>query len=284
MNQHNNFKSFAIGTLACWLFVFALIPICLIVLVSFSTSNSSTLVTYQFSLAAYRQLFNPIYMHVLWRSTITASITTLVCLAIAYPFAYILSRWDQRWKNLLFLLVIIPFWTSSLIRTYAMIAMLKAKGLINSALLHLGFIHQPLPLLFSNTAVIIGLVYNLLPFMIIPLYLNMDKLDHKLIEAAHDLGSNTFRTFFKIIIPMTKAGMFAGCMLVFLPAMTIFYIPDILGGAKSLLIGNLIQEQFLFALNWPLGAASCVILIILLLTTIGLFWRVLRNNEGKSRP
>ncbi len=279
MNQRSAFKSLTIGTLVFWLIVFELFPIAMIVLVSFSTANSSTLYTYHFSLDAYRQLFNPIYIHVLLRSVKTASITTVFCLLIGYPFAYILSRSKLRWKNLLFLFVIIPFWTSSLIRTYAMIAILKSKGIINSVLLHWGVIDHPLQVLFSNTAVIIGLVYNLLPFMIIPLYSNLEKLDYKLIEAAQDLGSNTWRTFFKIIIPMTKAGIIAGCILVFLPAMTIFYIPEILGGAKSLLMGNLIQDQFLFALNWPLGAASCVVLIVILLLTLGIFWRASRSNH-----
>ena len=180
------------------------------------------------------------------------------------------------------LLVIIPFWTSSLIRSYALIAIIKAKGILNSLLIALGIIHQPLSILFTNSAVIIGLVYNLLPFMILPIMTNVERLDNRLIDAARDLGANRFTTFRKVIIPLTMPGIIAGSILVFLPAMTIFYIPDILGGAKSILLGNLIQNQFLIAENWPMGSAISAILTLVLATLILIYVWVNRARRMES--
>lgn len=173
----------------------------------------------------------------------------------------------------------IPFWTSSLIRTYAIMILIKAKGLLNSFLLWLGIIHHPLQLLYSTPAVIIGLIYSLLPFMILPLYSSIEKLDHSLIEAARDLGASKFRVFYKIIIPLTKPGIIGGILLVFLPAMTLFYIPDILGGAKSMLLGNLIENQFLQITNWPLGAATSTLLLVFMTLLILAFWKTIKTTD-----
>jgi spermidine/putrescine transport system permease protein len=180
------------------------------------------------------------------------------------------------------LLVIIPFWTSSLIRTYSMITMLKPKGVISSILISLGIINKPLALLFTDTSVMIGLVYNLLPFMILPLLTNIERLDKKLIDAARDLGANRFTTFRRVILPLTMPGILSGCILVFLPAMTIFYIPDLLGGSKSILLGNLIQNQFLIAQNWPLGSAISVVFTLLLAVLLFIYWRSMANKDSQD--
>jgi len=188
-----------------WLCVFALLPFLLICVLSFLTYNPEHIVHFSLTAENYRQLFTSIYCHVFIRSLKIASLCTLICLAIGYPFAYLLARSHSRIKNLLFFLVIIPFWTSSLIRTYAMLTILKTKGLLNAFLLNVGIIQQPLHLLFTNAAVMIALVYTLLPFMIIPLYNNLERLDQNIIDAARDLGANTFTLFFShYFSPFTK--------------------------------------------------------------------------------
>ncbi len=283
MKRPNHFKHFSLTTVWLWLFIFALLPFALMIVASLLDHNETHIVMLPFTLENYTQLNHVIYLHIFARSLIIASFATLFCLLLGYPFAYLIGRMQNvRWKNLLMLLVIIPFWTSSLIRSYALIAMIKAKGIINAILLALGLIHQPLALLFSNTAVMIGLVYNLLPFMILPIITNVERLDNRLIDAARDLGANQITTFRKVIIPLTMPGIIAGCILVFLPAMTIFYIPDILGGAKSVLVGNLIQNQFLVVQNWPFGSAISTVLTLILATFILIYHLASRSNKKKQ--
>ena len=189
---------------------------------------------------------------------------------------------QSRYKSLMTLLIVIPFWTSSLIRTYSMITMLKPKGVISTILLKLGIIAKPLALLFTDSSVMIGLVYNLLPFMVLPLLTNIERLDGRLIDAARDLGANRLTTFRKIILPLTMPGIVSGSILVFLPAMTIFYIPDLLGGSKSILLGNLIQNQFLIAQNWPLGSAISVVFTLILGILILIYWQSMSKKERKG--
>ena len=220
-----------------------------------------------------------VYAKIFLHSFSLAGIVTFLCLCLSYPFAYSLARMNHAYKDLLLLLVIIPFWTSSLIRTYAIVILLKAKGILNTGLLYLGIIHTPLQLLYTNTAVLIGLIYTLLPFMILPLYANIEKLDTRLLDAARDLGASKPRLFFKIILPLTWPGILAGCMLVFLPAMSMFYIPDLLGGAKSILVGNLIENQFLAAHNWPSGAAVSIVLTLLMALLLCIYWYTARRRD-----
>jgi spermidine/putrescine transport system permease protein len=198
------------------------------------------------------------------RSIEISLLVTGICLVAGYPFAYILARAPERLKNILLLLVIIPFWTSSLVRTYALVVILKAKGLFNTLLLNIGLIDHPLQLLYTDTATVIGLVYSLLPFMILPLYANIEKVDSHLLDAARDLGANSWQVFFRILLPLTIPGIIAGSILVLLPAMSLFYISNILGGAKTMLLGNLIENQFLSARNWPMGATISVLLTLLM--------------------
>ncbi len=252
-----------------WLFSFGLIPLILVFICAFLTRDEQTLVALPFTLQTFIDLFDPLYLKVFYRSLYIAFLTTGFCLLLAFPFSYLMVR--SRHQSTLLLLIIIPFWTSSLVRTYSLIAILKSKGLINTVLLKLHLIDQPLSLLFTNFAVICGLVYNLFPFMVLPLFTNMERFDFRLIEAAQDLGANRWQTFWKVFVPGNANGILAGCILVSLPAMTLFYIPNVLGGARSILIGNLIQDQFLMTQNWPQGAATSVALTVLLLLLLTIF-------------
>lgn len=281
MKHNDSFKPFSFSIIWIWAILFAMLPFCLVVGASFLSHSDNALIELPLTLQNYRALNNSIYIQIFEKSFLIAGLTTLLCLLLGYPFAFIVARMQGHLKNFLLLLVIIPFWTSSLIRSYAIISVIKAKGMLNAFLLYLGIIHQPLQILFTNTAVIIGLVYNMLPFMILPIITNVERLDNRLVDAAHDLGANYYTTFVRVIIPLTMPGILAGCILVFLPAMTLFYISDILGGAKSILLGNLIQNQFLTAQNWPMGSAFSTVLTIVLAGLILIYlWATRGNKRG----
>lgn len=264
MKPREPFKLVAVGTIWFWLVTFALVPNLLVVVASFLQRGSDEFVAFAFTLGNYQRLLDPLYLSLLLDSLWLAAITTVLCLLLGYPFAYLLTRMAPRWRPLLLLLVIIPFWTSSLVRTYAMVIVLKANGLLNQILLGFGLIDEPLELLYTEPAVILGMLYALLPFMILPLYATLEKLDHRLIEAARDLGAGQFTIFRRIIVPLTLPGIIAGCILTFLPGLGMFYVADLLGGAKALLVGNLIRDQFLSARDWPFGAAVSVMLTVLM--------------------
>ncbi|HEY9231124.1 MAG TPA: ABC transporter permease, partial [Blastocatellia bacterium] len=201
-----------------------------------------------------------------------ATATTVLCVVVSYPVAYYLAlRASARWKRLLVVLTVIPFWTSFLIRTYAWMLLLRSEGVINSLLLHTGLIHEPLKLLYNDFAVLVGQVYGELPFMILPIYVALERLDTRLLEAAQDLGANRFWTFVKVTLPLSRPGLVAGIVLVFIPSLGAFITPDLLGGAKSIMVGNLIQNQFA-QLNQPFGSALSLLLTaaVLLLLAIAL--------------
>lgn len=280
--KNSNFKYSSLTLVWLWLGIFSLIPTVLVLVVSFLSHDTDNLFRLPLTLSNYAQLLNTAYPKTLLKSIYIAGGTTLLCLIIGYPFAYIIARLENGYKSILLLLVIIPFWTSSLIRTYAIMVILKAQGIVNSFLMWLGVIHQPLQILYSNLAVFIGLTYDFLPFMILPLYANIEKLDETLLEAARDLGAKNFRIFVKIILPLTLPGILAGVMLVFLPAMTMFYIPDLLGGAKSLLVGNLIENEFLLITNWPVGAAISIMLILLMGIMLFIYWRFSKGTDRQE--
>ncbi|MDF1646888.1 MAG: ABC transporter permease subunit [Legionellaceae bacterium] len=256
-------KSIALYFVYLWLFLFGFIPLCLVFIASLLSKDTMQLIALPFTLAHYQSFFSALMGHVLLRSFFMAGATTLACLILAYPFSYLMVR--SKHQSLLLLLIIIPFWTSSLVRTYALVAILKFNGVLNALLLKLHIITTPLSLLYSNFAVLSGLIYTLFPFMVLPLYTNMERFDFKLLEAAEDLGANRWVLFTCVFLPNTTRGIISGVLLVFLPAMTLFYIPNVLGGARSILIGNLIQNQFFVAENWPAGAATSILLTIILL-------------------
>lgn len=255
MNHDHLIKRSSIGLLYLWVTLFALLPLAFILAVSFLKNNSDHLFIWQLTWQNYRQLLSIPYLNVFFRSIKLAFWVTLICLFMGYPFAYQLTKLPENMKSLMALFVVIPFWTSSLLRSFAIITVIQANGILNRVLISLHIIHHPLQLLYTNTAVIIGLVYNLLPFVILPLFANMEKLDARLLEAAEDLGASKWTVFWKVLLPMTRSGISSAIMLTFLPAITLFYIPDLLGGSKSLLLGNLIQMEFFTARNWPMGSA-----------------------------
>jgi len=285
MMKDEVFRKISIGVIWFWLVFFALIPSFLLFISSFLLPGDSELVRLQFTLEHYGRLLNENYLRVYFRSFLLASTCTLGCLVIAYPFSYFLARLNERCKGILLLLVIIPFWTSSLVRTYAVIALLKMHGVLNSCLMALGLIEEPIAFLYTNTATIIGLIYTLLPLMVLPLYANIEKLDMRLIDAARDLGARKYQIMTKILLPLTVPGIASGCILVFLPAMTLFYIPDLLGGAKTLLLGNIIQNQFLAARDWPMGAAISVSLTLIMGLLLFVYWRYYQSpGEPDHEP
>ena len=224
---------------------------------------------WEFSFKNYLRALDLQFLQVLLRSLFIAAITTLLCLMLGYPFAYWLARQPKPMKNILLFLVMVPFWANSLILAYAWIIILRSDGVLDTALTRLGLISESVNILYTPLALIIGLVYWYLPFMVLPLYASIEKLDFALIEAAHDLGAGKLQAFKRILLPLTRPGIIAGCVLVFIPALGEFVIPKLLGGSKTLMIGNLIQDQFLgVARDWPFGAALS--LILMLIVTVGL--------------
>lgn len=274
-----NFRLFTISLSWFWLGLFVLVPTLLLLLTSILTQGDVELVRLSFSLKSYWHALNIIYINIFFRSLFLAIITPVSCLLLGFPFAYLMARASKKWKAWYALLIIIPFWTSSLITTYAIIIIIKARGLMNTILLSLGVIDHPIHILYTNFAVIIGLVYNLLPFMILPLAANLEKLDSRYIEAAKDLGAKPLRILFKVIIPFATPGIFAGCLFVLLPAMTLFFIPELLGGARSLLLGNLIQDQFITNRNWPLGSSLSILLTGFMMLLIWIYWRISAKGD-----
>ena len=243
-----------------WLLIFIVAPVMIVVLVSLATRGPYGKTIYDFTLANYLKAFDPLYLPAYWRSVWIAVATTLLTAIVSFPVAYYLAlHAPQRWKRILLVLTVIPFWTSFLIRTYAWILLLRSEGLVNSTLMSLGLLPEPLRLLYTDFAVIIGQIYGELPFMILPLYVALERLDVRLLEASQDLGANRFWTFVKITLPMSRPGLIAGSLLVFIPSLGAFITPDLLGGAKSMMIGNLIQNQYA-QLNQPFGSALSLLL------------------------
>ncbi|GAJ69133.1 spermidine/putrescine ABC transporter membrane protein [Edwardsiella piscicida] len=257
-----------------WLSLFVFLPNLMIIGTSFLTRDDANLVQMVFTWGNYARLFDPLYAEVLLHSLNMALIATLCCLIIGYPFAFILARLPHRVRPLLLFLLIVPFWTNSLIRIYGLKLFLSTRGYLNEFLLWVGIIDQPLRLMYTSTAVVLGLIYILLPFMVMPLYSSIEKLDRSVLEAARDLGANRLQTFMRIIVPLTMPGIVAGCLLVLLPSLGMFYIADLLGGAKNLLIGNVIKSQFLNIRDWPFGAATSICLTLVMGVMLLIYYRV----------
>ncbi|MDF2152196.1 spermidine/putrescine ABC transporter permease PotB [Vibrio sp. CAU 1672] len=268
-----NLQSAIITLIVGWLTLFVLVPNLMIIGTSFLTRDEANLIELTFTLDNYVRLFDPLYAKVLMHSFYMAIIATLLCLVIGYPFAYIVAQMPPHWRPFMLFLVIVPFWTNSLIRTYGLKIVLGTQGVLNKSLLALEIIDKPIRLMYSETAVMIGLVYILLPFMILPLYSAIEKLDRTYIEAAKDLGANKVQTLTKVVLPLTMPGIIGGCLLVLLPALGMFYISDLLGGAKNLLIGNVIKSQVLNARDWPFGAATSIALTIAMAVMLYAYYR-----------
>lgn len=254
------FQRVTLFVIWAWLIVFALIPNILVVLASFMTRDEDSFLALPLTAESYLRFIDPLYVKVFLHSLSMASITTLICLILGYPFAWLVSRVSKKWQSFLMLLLIIPFWTNSLVRLYAVKLIIAANGLLSSALIGMGLIDEPLQILYTQKAVIGGLVYLLFPFMVLPLYAVFTDLRDDIVLASKDLGANKFQTFWHVILPLTTPGIISGVLLVLLPAMGMFYVADILGGSRNLLVGNIIKSQFLDARDWPFGAAASVLL------------------------
>jgi spermidine/putrescine transport system permease protein len=265
-----------------WLLLFFLIPLLIMFVYSFMPRGIYGGVEPGFTLEHYTRFFDPLYLEVLQRTFVWSIACTVICLILGYPVAYLIVR-GGRWRNLLLFLVVLPFWTSFLVRTFAMIFLMRDSGLINNWLLKLGVIGQPLSMLYTPFAVMAGLVYGFLPFMILPIYASLEKLDTSLLEAAEVLGARPRARFRKVTLPLSMPGVVAGCLLVFIPALGSFLTSDLLGGAKQLMIGNLVQNQFSSARNWPFGSAASFIVMALVLAAVMIYLRVRDKNTGEAK-
>jgi spermidine/putrescine transport system permease protein len=258
-----------------WMTIFIVIPLFLILYYSITVKTTEGIAL---SFDNFKRFFEPVYVKVLFRSLTLAFISTAVCLILGYPMAMILSDRKLSKKNILILLFVIPMWMNFLLRTYAWMTLLEKKGLLNSFLAFLGI--GPLGILYTNTAVVLGMVYNFLPFMVLPIYSVLNKIDINVIEAAEDLGANYFTVLRKVIFPLSLPGVISGITMVFMPAVTTFVISRLLGGGQYTLIGNLIEQQFLYTGDWNFGSALSVVLMLIILLSMGVMSRYEKEHEG----
>lgn len=270
-----------LGPGTAFLIVFMAIPLALLLVYSVFTRGRFGGVEFIFTLENFARLADPIYLNVIWQSLAVACFVTLLALLLGYPIAYAITKIPERWRTVALIAVVLPFWTNFLIRTYAWILLLNNAGLINQFLMNFGFIDQPLPLLYNWGATATGLLYMYLPLMILPLYASIQAIDPTLREAATNLGSSPWRVFRTVTLPLSLPGALTGAIFVFVPTMSNFVIPELLGGGKMILIGNLIRDQFLEARNWPFGATLALILsAFLVLLILGQSWVTRRLSGG----
>ena len=263
MKKH---KSFLAYPYVLWSALFIVIPLILVFFFSFTVEVDNKMV---FSLQNYERLINPIYVKVFIRSIILAGGSTIICLLVGYPVAYIISKAHVSKRNTLILLFILPMWMNFLLRTYAWVAILGKNGIINSFLGLFGI--EPIGLLYTNFAILLGMVYNFLPFMVLPIYTSLSKMDNDLINAAKDLGASNFQVFTKVIFPLSMPGVVSGITMVFMPAVTTFAISRLLGGGKFMLLGDLIEQQFTVVGDWNFGSAISIFMrIVILLSMAGM--------------
>ena len=259
-----------------WMILLFAAPFAMVMAYSFLTRGVYGGVEHPWTADSYQRLIDPLYLRIFLRSFLMALAATLLCLLLAFPAALFITR-ASRHKNLYLQLVMLPFWTSFLVRTYAWMFLLRDTGLINTALLKMGLIHAPLPLLYNDGAVLLGLVYGYLPFMVLPIYATLERLDPSLPEAAADLGARPVTALFSVLVPLSRPGIIAGAVLVFIPCLGAYLTPDLLGGGRTVLIGNLVQNQFTTARDWPFGSAVSILLMALVTLVLWVFLR--RQDE-----
>ena len=255
-----------------WLVFLFLAPLAIVCAYSLLTRGTYGGVELPWTWESYRRLIDPLYGTILLRSIALSAAATAICLVMGFPLALFIAR-ATRWKNLYLHLVILPFWTSFLVRTYAWMFLLRDTGLVNTKLIGLGVLREPLPLLYNDGAVLLGLVYGFLPFMVLPLYATLERMDPALLEAAADLGARPWSTLFRVVVPLAKPGIWAGTVLVFIPCLGAYLTPDLLGGGKSVMVGNLVQNQFTNARDWPFGSSVSLILMLFTLAALAAFYR-----------
>ena len=263
-----------------WLILFFVLPLVIVLVVSFSKRSLLGVVEYDFNLNNYIRAFGQtVYLSILWKSTWLAIINTVLCLLVAYPFSFFIARQTPSRQTILIFLVMVPFWTNFLIRTYALIFIVRDTGLINTVLMELGVIQEPLTIMFTQGAVLLGMVYGYLPFAILPLYASIEQLDFRYVQAAQDLGADGVRVFFRIILPLTMPGVVAASIITFIPTLGAYVTPDLMGGGSTFLIGNLLQQQFMTVRDWPFGSALGIVLMIMVLAATMIYFRA---GAGRS--
>jgi spermidine/putrescine transport system permease protein len=268
---------------AVWLGLFFTLPLVIVVVISLVERGRAggVRLPLEFTLEYYRRLLDPLYLAILWRSARIALVVTGLCVLFGYPLAVFMSRLPARLRGAMLLLVMIPFWTNFLVRTYAIKLLLSADGLVNAGLMAAGLTSAPLNLLFNESAVVLGLVYGYLPFAVLPMYASVEKFDERLMEAAADLGASLRRAFWRVMLPLTLPGVLASVILVFVPVVGAFITPDIMGGGKIEMIGTLINRQFGVARNWPFGSAMSLALMVIVVGGVLYYFRA---TEERERP
>lgn len=276
MTKHN-FRSntlpsvIMVGPVVLWLVFFIAIPLLYVAVMSFCSIDESYNIVFRFTTVNYKRLCDINYVQIYGQSILIAVLTTIVCILLAYPFSFLIARTTSKSKAFLYMLVIIPFWTNSLIRIYGWRTFLGTSGWLNMLMMKIGLVDSPVNMLFKRGTTVLGMVYCLFPYMVLPLYTAIEKLDKSLLEASSDLGAKGPQTFFRVILPLTSSGIFSGSIMVFIPTLGYFFVSDILGGGNSDVIGNLIERQFQSGNNWPLGAALSIILIVITLLLVKLY-------------
>lgn len=269
-----------VGPVSLLLMFLVVAPLVFVAVMSFCGTDEYYNVVYSFTAENYGKLLSVDYLKIYARSLLISLITTILCVLIGYPFAYIIARTKSKKRQLLYMLVIIPFWTNSLIRIYGWRSFLGNSGWLVKTLQFLHIIQEPVDFLYKTGTTVLGMVYCFVPFMVLPLYTAIEKLDESLLEASSDLGAKPVRTLFEVILPLTSGGIFSGCIMVFIPCLGYFFVSNILGGGNTDMIGNLIERQFKSANNWPLGAALSIILILLTLLLVKLYQRLGGDMES----
>lgn len=263
-----------------WLVVFFIIPMLIVIAVSLSSRTPYGEIIFRWTLGNYARFFDALYISIFAQTLFVAAVTTVCTILMGYPLAYYIAGMPPQIRKKGLILCMIPFWINFIIRSYAWVIILRTQGVINTILLKLGIVDLPVQFLYNEGAVMVGMVYALLPFMILPVYVSIEQLDHRLLEAAADLGASPFRAFRKITLPLTMPGIAAGTILVFISSLGMFVIPDVMGGSKAALVGNVIQNQFLSARDWPFGSALSILLALLSLVLIFLYYKAINVRKG----
>nr|WP_228731215.1 ABC transporter permease [Clostridium zeae] len=269
-------RSYAAYPYFIWSVLFIVIPLFMVLFFSFTKKVNGSFI---FSMDNYHKLISPIYLKVFWRSIYLALISTILCLIIGYPAAYFISKINLKRRNLFILLFILPMWMNFLLRTYAWMSILGKTGFINTLLIKLGL--PSITLLYTDSAVLLGMVYNFLPYMVLPIYTVIIKIDESLINAAHDLGANKAQVFGKVIFPLTLPGVISGISMVFMPAVTTFVISRLLGGGQYMLLGNLIEQQFTNIGDWNFGSSISIFMMLIILLSMAIMTKF-DGNENKE--
>ena len=262
------------GPITVWSLIFIIAPVLLLLFISFMTKGPLGIIQYKFTLENYKTILDPVYFSVVKESIVVAFTTTVLCVLMGYPFAYFMANKPAKVSVLLMILMMIPFWTNELVIVYSFVILLNSSGIINTMLMDLGIIKESLNMLYNNFAVVVGMIYMLLPFAVLPMYSSIEKLDKNLIEASKDLGAGPVKTFFRVVLPLTSPGIFAAVILVFIPTIGYYQITDMLGGGTQMMVGNLINNQFSLSRNWPFGAALSMVLAVLILVMLFIYTKL----------